>query len=62
MSNIIERHGNEKIQVNTLNLEILIGDIFAKCNSEHEVEFVKEVLGDVVDLTSSERMDELNNE
>lgn len=62
MSNIIERHGNEKIQVNTLNLEILIGDIFAKCNSKHEVEFVKEVLGDVVDLTSSERMDELNNE
>lgn len=62
MSNIIERHGNEKIQVNNLNLEIFIGDIFAKCNSEHEVEFVKEVLKDVVDLTSSERMDELNNE
>lgn len=60
MSKIVERTENGKLKINTLDLEILIGDMFDLCKNEHEVDFVIDAITGAVEIISEEMLDELN--
>lgn len=51
-----------KLRLQSLNLQIFFGDMFAKCKNEHEVEWVQEQLQGHVEGTAEERLEELEGE
>lgn len=61
MNNIVQRD-KDGIKINTLDLEILLGNQFKECKTEKEIDFVRETISDALDLISEERTEELDNE
>ncbi|MEY8001562.1 hypothetical protein AB8U03_15440 [Clostridium sp. Mt-5] len=53
---------NGKLAFNCLDAQIFLGDMFAKCKNEHEVEWVQEQLKDCVEGIAEERLEELEGE
>lgn len=56
---IVERIENGNLKINTLDLQILIGDMFELCKNEHEVEFISENIIGTVENISEERLEEI---
>ena len=60
MSKIVERAENGKLKINSLDLQILIGDMFELCKTEHEIEFVSESIIGTAENITEEMLEELN--
>lgn len=56
---MIERGRDGKLRVDALDAEIFFGDLFEKCESVREVDWVKEQLMGVIEVASEERVYEL---
>ncbi|WP_187291538.1 hypothetical protein [Clostridium novyi] len=57
---MLERNENGKLFLKSLDLQIFLGDLYAKCKSECEVEWIEEELADAVECLAQERMEELD--
>ncbi|WP_159449964.1 hypothetical protein [Clostridium massiliodielmoense] len=57
---MLERNEKGKLFLKSLDLQIFLGDLYAKCKTEHEVEWVQEQLEDAVECLARERMEELD--
>ena len=60
MSKTVERAENGKLKINMLDLQILIGDMFNLCKTEHEIEFVSEAIIGTAENITEEMIDGLN--
>ncbi len=56
---MLSRNENGKLQFQSLDFQILIGDMFSKCKNEHEVEWVQEQLQSCVECEAEERLSEV---
>ena len=56
---MITRNENGKIVLQALDMQIFLGELFEKCQTEHEVEWVQYELTSMVDLIADERLDEI---
>jgi hypothetical protein len=56
---VLERE-NGKLLLSSLDFEILIGDLYEKCESEQEIEWLQDQLASIVECLAEERMDEIN--
>jgi len=50
---------NGKLKLNSLDLEIFIGDLFAKCNTEKEINWLEEQLQLMIECLAEERINEI---
>jgi hypothetical protein len=48
-----------KLALNSLDMEILVGDLFYKCNTKEEVEWFQEQLTSCIECLAEERLEEL---
>jgi hypothetical protein len=51
---------DKKLIFSSLDFEILIGDLYEKCESEQEIEWLQDQLSSIVECLAEERMDEIN--
>lgn len=58
MLNILNRNEDGKLKINTLNLQILFGDLFEICNSEKEINFVLNNIVECAECIADEIMEE----
>lgn len=59
---ILSRNEKEKLYLDQLGLEILIGGLFDKCKNLDELEWVEEQLTDTIELISEEYQEALEEE
>lgn len=59
---MIKRNENGKLIVNTLDLNIFIGELFHNCMTEHEVEWIAEMLVGTVECGVHDRLLDLGEE
>ncbi|MGL5712230.1 MAG: hypothetical protein ACRCX2_04370 [Paraclostridium sp.] len=59
---MIKRTERGTLQVNTLELDIFMGELFLNCNTEKEVEFISELITGSLEKTSEERIEELEEQ
>ncbi|WP_195540477.1 hypothetical protein [Eubacterium maltosivorans] len=59
---ILSRNEKEKLYLDQLGLEILIGGLFDKCKNLDELEWVEEQLTDTIELISEEYREALEVE
>lgn len=50
---------NGKLKLDSLDMEIFIGDLFAKCNKEKEINWLEEQLQSMIEYLAEERMNEI---
>lgn len=55
---MISRNEKGKLVVHSLDMEIFFGELFEKCQTAHEVEWVQNELTGIIDLVADERLDE----
>lgn len=55
----IKRNERNKLELKLLDFQVMIGEIFEKCENQVEVEWVKEQLESVVEVCSEERIEDL---
>lgn len=48
-----------KLRLQSLDLQIFLADLYAKCKNEHEVEWLQEQLQSCVEGEAENRLDEL---
>ena len=53
---MISRNEKGKLVIQSLDMEIFIGELFEKCQTEHEVEWVQNELTGMIDLMADERL------
>lgn len=58
---MLNRNEKGKLAFKSLDFEIFIGDMFAKCKTEREIEWLEEQLNGTVECSSQERRDEIEN-
>jgi len=56
---MLERNEEGRLKFDSLGMEIFIGGLFQKCNTEHEVNWLEEQLQDIVEMSAEEKLDEL---
>ncbi|KZL94337.1 hypothetical protein [Clostridium magnum] len=56
---MLERNEKGKLSLKSLDLEIFIGDLFAKCSTEEEIDWLQEQLQSCVECSAEERLEEL---
>ncbi|GIO25116.1 hypothetical protein [Oceanobacillus sp. J11TS1] len=61
MSSFFGRTKNGKLKCDSLDLEILFGEMFQEAKTEKEVEWIYECLESVIDIASEEAMVRINN-
>lgn len=59
---MIERGEHGKLVFKSLDVEIEMGEVFEKCKTEHEVEWVMENITSIVECEAERRMEELEDE
>lgn len=59
---LLTRREDGRLVLQSLDLEILIGDLFALCKNERETEWLEENLAGVVEVEAERRRDELELE
>lgn len=57
---LISRNENGKLFVHSLDLEIFIGDLFANCKTESEIEFVKDAIIGATEIVAEDYIEELS--
>jgi hypothetical protein len=50
---------NGKLKFSSLDFEILIGDMYSECETEKEIEWLKEQLQPIIEGLADERIEEL---
>lgn len=58
---MLKRNEENKLQFDALGMQIFIGELFEKCNSEHEVNWMEENIQNIVEMIAEERLDELED-
>lgn len=53
---------NGQLCMQSLDVQIMIGDMFEACKNEHEVEWLQEQLLSIVECIGEERLEELERE
>ena len=56
---ILTRTKEGKLQISCLDLEIMLGDLFASCKTEKELDFVRDNLEGATEKIYDERLDEI---
>ncbi|EDS78067.1 hypothetical protein CBC_0711 [Clostridium botulinum C str. Eklund] len=56
---MLERNEKGKLFLRSLDLQIFLGNLYAECRNQHEVEWVQEQLSDAVECLAEERIEEL---
>ncbi|MPM84216.1 hypothetical protein SDC9_131287 [bioreactor metagenome] len=56
---MLDRNENGKLRFKSLDMQILIGDLFAECKTEKEVNWLEEQLQPIVECSAEERRNEL---
>lgn len=56
---MISRNEKGKLVMQSLDMEIFIGELFEKCQTEHEVEWVQKELTGTIDTIADERICEI---
>jgi len=56
---MISRNEKGKLVIQSLDMEIFIGELFEKCQTEHEVEWVQNEITGIIDLIADERLNEI---
>lgn len=51
---MLNRNRNGTLSLKHLDLEIFLGELFLKCKSEEEIDWLKEEISETVDLISHE--------
>jgi len=51
---MLNRDKNDKLKFDNLGFEIFIGDLFLDCQTEEEVDWLQEMLKDIVNCISDE--------
>lgn len=59
---ILSRNEKEKLYLDQLGLEILVGGLFDKCKNLDELEWVEKQLTDTIELISEEYQEALEEE
>ena len=59
---MLDRREDGKLRLNSLDLQIFLGDIFVKCKNEHEVEWLQEQVSSCVEGIAEERLNEFEGE
>ncbi|MEF3330578.1 hypothetical protein [Oceanobacillus oncorhynchi] len=60
MSSFFTRTQQGKLKCDSLDLQILIGEMFYVAKTEEEVEWIHEQLESVIDIASEEAVEEIN--
>lgn len=56
---MLARNEKGRLVFNRLDFEILIGELYSKCETEDEVEWLEEQLQSIIECSAEERIDEL---
>jgi hypothetical protein len=56
---MLKRNEKGKLLLKSLDLDIFIGDLFAKCDTEKEIEWLQEQLQSCTECRAEERIEEL---
>ena len=56
---MLNRNENGKLALNSLDLQIFLGDLFGKCKNEHEIGWLKEEITGITECIADERSEEL---
>ena len=56
-SKMVERNVNAKLVLKPLDLEIFLGEMFLKCNTDEEIEWLQEQISEVLDVIVDEAKD-----
>lgn len=56
---MLKRTESGKLQLNILDLQLFLGELFSKCKSEKDVEWLSDNIHDAVDLIADEKLCEL---
>ena len=56
---MLERNRKGKLVLNTLDLQIFLGDLFEKCEDEHEIMWLTDEIKGITEYIADERREEL---
>jgi hypothetical protein len=56
---MLSRNENGKLKFKSLDFEIFIGDLYAECNTEKEIEWLQEQLQPIIEGLAEERLEEI---
>ena len=54
---MVERNVNGKLVLKSLDLEIFLGEMFLKCNTDEEIEWLQEQISEALDVIVDEAKD-----
>ena len=54
---MVERNVNGKLVLKFLDLEIFLGEMFLKCNTDEEIEWLQEQISEALDVIVDEAKD-----
>ena len=54
---MVERNINGKLVLKSLDLEIFLGEMFLKCNTDEEIEWLQEQISEALDVIVDEAKD-----
>lgn len=54
---MVERNVNGKLVLKSLDLEIFLGEMFLKCNTDEEIEWLQEQISETLDVIVDEAKD-----
>ena len=54
---MVERNINGKLVLKSLDLEIFLGEMFLKCNTDEEIEWLQERISEALDVIVDEAKD-----
>ena len=56
-SKMVERNVNGKLVLKSLDLEIFLGEMFLKCNTDEEIEWLQEQISEALEVIVDEAKD-----
>lgn len=56
---MLSRNENGKLVLKSLDLQIFLGDLFEKCENEHEIEWLQNQITECTECIAEERKEEL---
>lgn len=58
---MLNRNAKGKLEFKSLDMQIFIGDLYAECKTEKEINWVEEQLQAIVECSAEERLEELED-
>lgn len=58
---MLKRNERGKLSLNSLDLQIFFDDLFENCKTEDEVEWLTDQLSSILEITSEEVLEHLND-